>query len=193
MTIIDSNSGLRFSNSTYTVLKTSVAASINVFRTGYTDSVVSVNYIATNGTAVVGQNFVPTGGTLTFTNGVTNQSFNVTVINNLAVQPDVTVLLQLFNPAPPATTVLMPPNAAILTIHDNSGSFVIPAGSTLIAETNAGPANGIIDDRNRHAPVCLPRCRRHQRERPESHFARHQRHHLAVCESRKQPADTGLR
>jgi hypothetical protein len=140
VTIIDINSGLLFSSPAYTVLKTNVAATINVFRTGYTDSVVSVNYIATNGTAVPGLNFVPTAGSLTFTNGITNQSFTVTVLNNGVVQPDVTVLLQLLSPA---NAILLPPSAATLTIHDNTGSYVIPAGSTLIYES--GPTNGIID------------------------------------------------
>jgi hypothetical protein len=83
---------------------------------------------------------VPTAGSLTFTNGITNQSFTVTVLNNGVVQPDVTVLLQLLSPA---NAILLPPSAATLTIHDNTGSYVIPAGSTLIYES--GPTNGIID------------------------------------------------
>jgi hypothetical protein len=122
------------------VLKTQGAASINVWRTGYTDSVVSVQYSATNGTAIVGQDFTPAAGILVFTNGVTNQSFVVQLVNNSAVRPDVTVLLQLLNPV---NALLSPPSAATLTIHDNTGSYVIPAGSALISES--GPVNGVID------------------------------------------------
>ena len=59
VTIVDGNSGVEFSSPTYTVLKTQGLATINVFRTGYTDSVVSVQYIATNGTAVTGLDFTP--------------------------------------------------------------------------------------------------------------------------------------
>ena len=44
VTIIDINSGVKFSSPTYTVLKTGIAATIDVYRTGYTDSIVSVNY-----------------------------------------------------------------------------------------------------------------------------------------------------
>ena len=142
VTIIDSNSGLSFSNANFTVLKSGVAANINVFRTGYTDSVVSVNFIATNGTALAGINYTPTNGTLVFTNGVTNQTFFVPIINTTAVQPDETVLLQLFSPV---NGFLVPPSAAVLTIHDTSGSYVVPAGSALISETGAGAPNGIID------------------------------------------------
>ena len=140
VTIIDSNSGLSFSNANFTVLKSGVAANINVFRTGYADSVVSVNFRATNGTALAGINYWPTNGTLVFTNGVTNQAFSVRIINTTAVQPDETVLLQLLNPI---NGVLVPPSAAVLTIHDTSGSYVLPAGSALVSES--GPTNGIID------------------------------------------------
>ena len=129
VTIVDDNSGVQFSSATYSVLKTQGTATINVLRTGYADSVVSVQYIATNGTAVVGQDFTPASGILVFTNGVTNQTFSVQLVNNSAVRPDVTVLLQLFSPV---NASLLPPNAATLTIHDNTGSYVIPAGSALI-------------------------------------------------------------
>jgi len=124
------------------VLKTGVAATINVLRTGFTDSIVSVDFTATNGTAVNGVNYFSNSGTLVFTNGVTNLSFTVTVIDFPAVEPDQTVLLQLLNPV---NGLLVPPSAAILTIHDTSGSLVIPAGSTLVSETGAGTPNGIID------------------------------------------------
>jgi len=64
------------------------------------------------------------------------------VIPSAAVQPDRTVLLQL---SAPANGILIAPYAATLTIHDNSGSYVIPAGSTLVSESGAGAPNGIID------------------------------------------------
>ena len=142
VTIIDSNSGLEFSSPTYTVLKTGLAATIDVFRTGFTDGVVSVNYTATNGTAIPGLDYVPASGTLVFTNGVTDQSFMVQVIDNPAVQPDKTVLLQLLSPV---NGILLAPSAATLTIHDNTGSYVVPAGSRLVSETGAGAPNGVID------------------------------------------------
>jgi hypothetical protein len=46
------------------------------------------------------------------------------------VRPDVTVLLQLLNPV---NAILLPPNAATLTIHDNTGSYVVPAGSLIVS------------------------------------------------------------
>jgi hypothetical protein len=73
---------------------------------------------------------------------VTSQSLSVPIINTTVVQPDETVLLSL---ASPVGALIVPPAAAVLTIHDTSGSFVIPAGSALVSETGAGAPNGIID------------------------------------------------
>ena len=142
VTIIDSNSGLTFSNATYTVSKTAGLTTINVYRTGYTDSVATVNFLATNGTALAGINYVATNGTFTFSNGITRQSFSVPIINTTVVQPDLTVLLELSNPT---NGFLVAPSAATLTIHDPTGSYVVAAGSALVSETGAGAANGIID------------------------------------------------
>jgi hypothetical protein len=85
--------------------------------------------------------YVATNGTLVFTNGQTTKTFMVTVIANTAVQPDKTVLLQLFSPT---NGVLVPPSAATLTIYDNTGSLVVPDGSVLTNESFT-PANDIID------------------------------------------------
>jgi hypothetical protein len=141
VTIIDNNSGLSFSSPTYTVLKTGVAATITVLRTDNTNQTSSVNFATANGTAVAGSDYFATNGTLVFASGQTSRTFSVRVINNTVVQPDKTVLLQLSSPV---YGVLMAPYAATLTIHDNSGSYVVTAGSTMIGESFL-PTNGIID------------------------------------------------
>src|SRR5208282_814027 len=74
-----------FSQSDFSVLKTAGFATVTVDRSGSTNSVASVNYVVTNGTAISGQNFYATNGTLIFSNGVTSQSFNVTLIANLTI------------------------------------------------------------------------------------------------------------
>ena len=138
--IAESNSGLRFSQAGYQAFKNGVSKTIQVYRTGNTDNIVTVNYIATNGTALAGVNFIATNGILVFTNGVVTQSFNVGLIANSQVQPNLNVLLQLLSPS---NGILVPPSTATLTILENSGSYVIPAGSALASES--GPVNGIID------------------------------------------------
>ena len=141
VTIIDNNSGLRFSSPTYTILKSGGAATITVLRIDNTNITSSVNFTTLDGTGVAGINYIPTNGTAVFTNGETSKTFSVLVINDTTlVQPDKTVLLQLSNPV---NGILIPPSAATLTIHDTSGSFVVPAGSTLVHESLI--TNGIID------------------------------------------------
>jgi uncharacterized delta-60 repeat protein len=142
VTIIDINSGVKFSSPTYSVLKSGQTATINVLRTGFTNSVVTVNYSTTDGTAQAGQQYQPASGTLTFTNGVTSQSFPVTILDNTGVvQPDLTVFLQLSSPS---NATLIYPSFGTLTIYDTSGSLVVPAGAVLVNE-GFSPANGIID------------------------------------------------
>jgi uncharacterized delta-60 repeat protein len=141
VTIVDSNAGLRFSGGTYSVFKDAGNASITVYRTGYTNSTATVNYSATNGTAVNGANFTAASGTLTFTNGETVKSFNVPILPNNLVQPNLTVLLQLSSPG---NGYLVAPSAATLTILENSGSYIIPAGAQILTES--GPVNGIVDN-----------------------------------------------
>ena len=111
-----------------------------MIRTGLTDSVASVDFVATNGSAIDGLHYFATNGTLLFTNGVTNMTFTVRLIDTPTVQPNKTVALELFNPS---NSIVTAPSAATLTIRDNTGSFVVPAGATLVSES--GPVNDVID------------------------------------------------
>ena len=98
-----------------------------------------MNYLATNGTAINGQNFYATNGTLVFTNGVTSQSFNVQLIANTLVQPNLFASLLLSNPT---NGQVVNPGFASLTILETGGSYVIPAGSQLL--TNSSAVDGSI-------------------------------------------------
>jgi hypothetical protein len=140
VTIVDNNSGLSFSAANYTILKTGVATNITVVRTDNTNLTSTVNFSTADGTAVAGTDYVATNGVLTFTNGETSHTFALRVIATTTVQPDKTVLLQL---STPTNGILTAPSAAILTIRDNSGSLVVPAGSALLSESLI--TNGIID------------------------------------------------
>ena len=136
VTIVETNSAFHFSQANYSVYKTAGFATINVTRTGFTDTVASVDFLVTNGTAVAGQNFYATNGTLIFTNGVTSQSFNVQLIASAQVQPNLYALMELMNPN---NGLLISPAVATLTLLENGGSYVIPAGAQLV--TSSSPTN----------------------------------------------------
>ena len=141
--IDESRAGLQFSQPSYSVYKNAGLASIAVNRLGYTNDSVSVKFAVTNGTALVGQNFFATNGVLTFTNGVTSQSFQVPIIANSQVQPNLFALMQLSNPSTNAQ--LLAPSAATLDILENSGSYIVPAGALLVASSSrANFANDVI-------------------------------------------------
>jgi uncharacterized delta-60 repeat protein/uncharacterized repeat protein (TIGR01451 family) len=142
VTITDINSGFSFSSPAYTVLKGG-DATITVQRTGYTNSFASINYATQDGTGTNGVDYNGVSGTFVFTNGETIKTFTVHAIDSTVVKPDKTVLVQLSNPVG-TNAVLVSPSAAVLTIHDNSGSLILPAGVALISETG-GIANGVID------------------------------------------------
>ena len=143
MNIIDNETGFRFSNGSYEVAENGVAAVFEVRRVGFTNGTASVAFATQNGTARAGTDYTATNGVLVFTNSEISKSFAVGVLDNTLIDGDRTVLVSLSNPLGSAT--LVNPSAATLTIHDNDGSLIIPAGSALIYES--GPTNQVIDPR----------------------------------------------
>lgn len=141
VTIVDNDAGLRFSSPTYSISESGVSATITVLRTTVTNTTVSVNYATANGTATIGEDYTGAFGVLTFTNGETAKTFTISIIDDTAIEGDETVLLTLLAPTP--GSVIVNPGAAVLTILDNDGSLIVPAGSALLFES--GPVNGVID------------------------------------------------
>jgi len=141
VTIIDSNSGLSFSQATYTTTRSAGTAVITVVRTDNTNVVSSIAFATANGTAMTNVDYFATNGILVFTNGIVTNTFSIQLISSTTVQPDKTVLLQLTSPG---NGILIPPSAATLTIHDTSGSLVVPAGSAFTSTGNPN-GDGLID------------------------------------------------
>ena len=138
VTILDSNPGLSFSSPVYVVVKTGLQAVINVERTGYTGSVVTANFATADGTAVAGVDYVATNNVLVFTNGVTEQTFTVPVVNRPGVQPPKTVQLSLSNVT---GGVPVAPTNATLTILDSTNTVLTFALATNSVPENAGLVN----------------------------------------------------
>lgn len=139
--IEDNDAGLRFSQSAYSVGEAGVSASITVLRENFLSNTVAVTYATQNGTATAGQDYVAATGQLVFTNGETAKSFTVLLVDDTVIEGDETILLKLS--APIGAAALVSPSAATLTIVDNDGSLISPAGTILTGES--GPVNNIID------------------------------------------------
>jgi len=106
--------GVQFSSALFQVTEAAGLATITVYRVGNLNGTVTVNYAATAGTAIPGEDFTPVSGTLTFPPGVAQQSFTVQVQTRSPNTNDATVNLTLSNQTGGA--VLGTPSTAILTI-----------------------------------------------------------------------------
>ncbi|MCX6923491.1 MAG: hypothetical protein NT154_09830, partial [Verrucomicrobia bacterium] len=140
VTITNDVAGISFSSSDYRVNENGGAATITVFRTGYTNSIVSVDY-ATANTPQAGTSYASVSGTFVFTNGQTVKTFTVPVIDDGVLNGDVVVPLSLGNLG--GNVVFVNPSAANLTIMETDGSRIVPAGAAIVKEI--GQVNGVID------------------------------------------------
>lgn len=141
LTILDNDAGVRLSSPNYRVAKKGVSATITVLRTTVTNVPVTVDFATKDGTATAPINYVATNGTLTFLPGETTKTFDIVVKDNNIITGDKTVLINLANPS--TNGVLIFPASATLTIVEDNGSLVVPAGVALLSES--GPVNGLID------------------------------------------------
>jgi uncharacterized repeat protein (TIGR01451 family)/uncharacterized delta-60 repeat protein len=124
----------------YGVLKSGTNVLITVLRSNANTGTVSVNYTTlTNATdnAVPGQDYTTTSGLLTFSNGITLQSFVVPIVNNRQVTSDHTFSINLFNPTGGAQ--LIPPSVATVTITNDVAGISFSAGDYRVNE-NGGAA-----------------------------------------------------
>ena len=90
---------------------------VNVVRTGGSAGAVQIDYATSNGAAVSGTDYLPSTGTLSFANGVTTQSFMVTLTDDAVEEGPKALNLALSNPGGGATLGTL--STASLTIRDN--------------------------------------------------------------------------
>jgi hypothetical protein len=141
---------LQFSNATYSGGEAGSPFTVTVTRTGGSDGTVTVDFATTNGSATggasctAGIDYVTTSGTLTFVDGDTSETFDVTICNDMDVEGDETINYTLSNPTGGA--VLGTPSMAVQTIVDDDGA---PAGSfsiddVRVFEGNSGSVNAVF-------------------------------------------------
>jgi hypothetical protein len=135
---------LQFDMATYMVNEAAGTLTVTVTRTGGSDGTVSVDYATVaGGTATggavcgAGVDYVNAMGTLTFGNGVTSQTFNITICNDTLDETDETINLMLSNVMGGATIGTQ--STAVVTILDDDATPSIAIVSpSPTAEGNAG-------------------------------------------------------
>src|SRR4051794_352781 len=90
---------LRFGLASFSTGEAAGTATITVQRINGDDGAVSVQYVATAGTATAGQDFTPASGTLSWGDqDSADKSFTVAIDNDTTSEPSETVLLALSSP-----------------------------------------------------------------------------------------------
>ena len=137
---------VHFDPASYTVIEDIGSFPITVTRTGGIGTL-TVQYFTVDGTAKAGEDYVATSGTLTFLEGETTKTFNVTILNNAAMELDESFRVALKNPDDP--DVVGNPGSAVITLQDNSTTPALSINHANIIEGNAatltvslGPATG---------------------------------------------------
>lgn len=136
---------LQFSSATYSGGESGSPFTVNVTRTNGSDGTVTVNFATSDGTATGGASCAPgidyvnNSGTLTFLNGETSKTFDVTVCDDAVTEPDETINYTLSNATGGAT--IGTPGTAVQTIVDNDVlTYTVAVNDVRIHEGNTGTA-----------------------------------------------------
>ncbi|MDB5390959.1 MAG: Cadherin domain protein, partial [Planctomycetaceae bacterium] len=122
-------------------------ATITVSRTGGSSGMVAVQYGASSGSAIEGQDFATTSGILVFADGETSKSFVVPALHDSLVEGPETLTLSLTNPVNGSLGELQ---QAVLTINDvlsiapvftSSATFNVAENQTAVGTVTATDAN----------------------------------------------------
>jgi hypothetical protein len=134
LTIVEDDRSVLFVPNTYTVSETSGVATLTVHRTGPTIGSVSVNYLASDGTATGPSDYVPTSGTLVFAEGQRDATITVPIIGDFLDTEGAETFTVTLQPGPVGadlgvqtvasvgiTNVDRPPSVYDITAHAPNG------------------------------------------------------------------------
>src|SRR5262249_5201949 len=127
-----------FSSPTYSVSEGAATATITVTRTDGAVGPVSVNYAATAGTAMAGQNFTAVFGTLGFAANEFSKTFTVPILHDPQINPNLTVNLTLSGPVGGAVLGTQAQAVLAITDIDSPGALQFSAANFNVAENVAG-------------------------------------------------------
>ncbi len=110
---------VNFSSRAYTVTESAQNVVITVTLDTTTTVPLIVGYHTADGTATRGQDYINTRGLLTFTPGITQQTFSVPVLADAACELDETIYLNLGNAPDASFTLGMYRSAALRILNDD--------------------------------------------------------------------------
>jgi len=123
---------LRFAAETWSADESASAVTVAVERIQGDSGEVTVDYATAAGTAVAGEDYESVAGTLTFSNGVRQQTFVVPIMPDEDDEPLETFAVQLAHPQGGA--ILIAPTQAVATIIDDDGPGELTFAAAQVAE-----------------------------------------------------------
>lgn len=132
---------LQFSGSFFSVGEGTGSILLTVVRLFGAAGEARVNYATSNGTATAGQDYVATSGTLIFPDGVTSQTFSITISNDTIDEFNETVNLTLSNAAGSGTLVQ---SNATVSIFDDDPQPSISIDDVSVTEGGSGTTNAVF-------------------------------------------------
>ena len=144
ISIVDSDLMIGFDIDKVTVREDAGKALLSVHRSMGGPATLTVDYATADGTGRDGTNYAAVTGRLIFSIGEYGKTITVPIINNDLIEGNKTVNVVLSNPSDRA---VLGTNTATITVLDDDGSLIVPAGFALVGEE--APANGVIDPNER--------------------------------------------
>lgn len=152
VTILDDDSLLQFATNAVSVSESVGSITLNVTRTGASNSVVSVQYATTtNGTATNTTDYVSTNGTIVFGTNVTSGTITVQLLNDAIVEADETFTVALTAPTGESSLGAFTTNTVTILNDDNIVQFAIGTysvvernGSVTLTVVRTGASNGVV-------------------------------------------------
>jgi len=125
---------VQFEAASYTAIEDVGSLPITVKRNGGIGTL-TVQFSTLDGTARAGEDYIATSGTLTFLEGETTKTINVSILNNAALELDESFMVALKNPDQP--DVVGNPGVAVITLQDNSTTPALSINHANIIEGNS--------------------------------------------------------
>ena len=151
VTILDDDSVLQFAAGAVSVVESAGSITLNVTRTGASNSVVTVQFTTLDGTATNGMKYVTNSGTLVFGTNQTNATITVQVINNTIVETNQTFSVVLSSPTGEAslgsistTVVTILDDDSLVQFATGTYSVVERAGTVTLVVVRTGASNGVV-------------------------------------------------